>query len=375
MDELNSIENESYKLFREAVENIKIIRKKYIISNNLSFGKDSCVVLLASLQAHNELIQEKETKTVRDSQTICVFEGTWQGDAIAESSLEIGSEQFIDGLYSSSCLDAENGDICWQRIVRQAENDLTAELSGQGMDQTPIALRYIDFEGRQRDQYQQKRLTMTADGRFFFEVIAFEDKVTDTYIDIRRKNSSQPVVETRSEQAPKTTTKAKPSEPDLLDISLFYVWDGNDRALHNDLAISSDRWGIGIWANNRLGFAAFKGTDRVGIASDNQTVKNASGHYETTGIGMGFRLWKNRGITLENMLYYVDAQPYRTLVNPDCDSCDAQVFTADNYLQATVNLKTNSHGVNVGWMFTWKVLENQPNLDSLSSGLYLELQF
>jgi hypothetical protein len=44
-------------------------------------------------------------------------------------------------------------------------------------------------------------------------------------------------------------------------------------------------------------------------------------------------------------------------------------------LQTTVNLKTNSKGVNFGWMFTWKFLENEINVDSLSSGFYLEAQF
>ncbi len=324
-----------------------------------------------------KLISEKETKTTRpDQKTICVFEGLWQGETVQAPQSLIGTEQYIDGQYSGSCLDTSNGDICWQRIIRQAEEDLYAQLSRTYTDMPSFGLRYVDFEGRQRDEYRQKRLEMTADGRFYFEVTDASQN-TDAYISITRKNSTQVPPKTRETPPPapvKPEPKAEPSKPDLIDVTLFYTWDGNDSALHNDLAISSDRWGIGLWTNNRIGVAAFKGSDRLGIGAENGLVKNASGRYETTGVGMGYRLWKNRGITLENMLYYVDAQPYQALVAPDCDSCDATQFRSDNYLQATVNLKTNSQGINVGWMFTWKILENEANLDTLSSGFYLELQ-
>ncbi len=327
----------------------------------------------------SQLIKENETQTARENKTVCVFEGIWRGIPETTMATLIGSEQFIDGQYSGSCLDSSNGDICWQRIVRQAEADLYLKLERQGPMPYNVGLAYTDFEGRQRDQYQQKRLEMTADGRFYFKVIERTERTDDTYISITRSDRI-----TEKYQDPKTTPSEQPmpikdkpkkeKEYDKVDITLFYTWDGNDSALQNDLAISSDRWGVGLWANNRIGFAAFRGSDKIGIADENQRVVNASGSYETTGVGMGFRLWNTRAVTVENMIYYVDAQPYRTLVAPDCDTCTDQTFRADNYLQATVNLKTNSHGINVGWMMTWKLMDPQPNLDTLSSGFYLELQ-
>lgn len=57
-NELTSIEKESYDLFRKAVEDIKIIRNKYLITVACSFGKDSELTLLAALQAHRELMAE-----------------------------------------------------------------------------------------------------------------------------------------------------------------------------------------------------------------------------------------------------------------------------------------------------------------------------
>ena len=58
--ELNSIEEEAYTLFRQAVEDIKVIRREYIISIATSFGKDSTLTFLAALQAHVELIEAGE---------------------------------------------------------------------------------------------------------------------------------------------------------------------------------------------------------------------------------------------------------------------------------------------------------------------------
>ena len=323
-----------------------------------------------------KLIKENEILSKRENNTICVFEGTWRGKAQESAPSLVGSEQFIDGKYIGSCLDSSNSDICWQRIVRQAEDALYAKLARDSVDINNISLRYTDFEGRQRDQYQQKRLEMEADGRFYFKVINRTVSSDDTYISITRSNSSANRTYKESKPAPTPTpVKETPKkDKDNIDITLFYTWDGNDTALQNDLAISSDRWGVGLWANNRLGFAAFKGSDKIGIADENQRVINDNGRYQTTGIGMGFRLWNTRAITVENMLFYVDAQPYRSLIAPDCDSCTSQNFRSDDYLQATVNLKTNSHGVNVGWMLTWKLMDPQPNIDTLSSGFYIELQ-
>ena len=57
-DLLQCERDESYKLFRQAVDDIKILRKEFITVCACSFGKDSTVVLLAALNAHIELIQE-----------------------------------------------------------------------------------------------------------------------------------------------------------------------------------------------------------------------------------------------------------------------------------------------------------------------------
>jgi hypothetical protein len=326
-----------------------------------------------------KLIAQKETRTVRDdNKTVCVFEGTWEAKPLNDVADLIGTELWVEGKYTGSCLDEGNGDICWQRIIRQAEQDIFEQLSNDHANLDSIALHYTDFEGRQRDQYRNKRLEMTADGRFFFDVVPYDEKPQSTRISIHRKDTlkevpeepAKPVIQPSAEKPPEQKKKE-----DNIDITLFYTWDGNDTARQNDLAISSSRWGIGVWANNRLGFAAFAGEDQLGLGDDRENVKNSSGTYETLGVGMGFRLWPNRGVTLENMLYYVDAQPYSTTVSPDCDSCTDRAYTSKDYLQTTVNLKTNSKGVNFGWMFTWKFLENEINVDSLSSGFYLEAQF
>lgn len=55
---LNSARNEAYKKFRQAVEDIKVIRKSFSTVCATSWGKDSLVTLLAALNAHIELMQE-----------------------------------------------------------------------------------------------------------------------------------------------------------------------------------------------------------------------------------------------------------------------------------------------------------------------------
>jgi len=321
------------------------------------------------------LTAQNETRTLRDNgKTVCVFEGSWRGSSLGNVNSLIGTEQFIDGAYNANCLDERNGNICWQRIVRQANTDLRQQLSNQYGDISFIHLNYLDFEGRQRDQYRQKRLEMTADGRFFFNVDdSHEPAQTTTTIAIERHNDSYEQAEDYNEPNDEPAVDDKDKEPEI-DLTLFYAWDGNDSAQTDDLAISTERWGVGLWANNRIGFSVFRGSDQLGIANNNQSVKTVKGSYETTGVGMGYRLWKNRGVTLENMLYYVDAQPYQATIAPGCNGCTSRTFRSEDYLQATVNLKTNSNGLNVGWMFTWKILERESNIDSLSSGFYLELQ-
>lgn len=55
---LKKTEREARDLFRDAVDSIKTIRSRYLVSLSCSFGKDSTTVLLAGLLAHRELIDE-----------------------------------------------------------------------------------------------------------------------------------------------------------------------------------------------------------------------------------------------------------------------------------------------------------------------------
>ncbi|MFT7007110.1 MAG: 3'-phosphoadenosine 5'-phosphosulfate sulfotransferase (PAPS reductase)/FAD synthetase [Colwellia sp.] len=56
--ELDAIEKNAYKLFEQAVSDIKVIRRKYPFSIASSFGKDSTILLLAGLEAHIQLVNE-----------------------------------------------------------------------------------------------------------------------------------------------------------------------------------------------------------------------------------------------------------------------------------------------------------------------------
>ncbi|MFT7697092.1 MAG: hypothetical protein ACI9RY_000572 [Reinekea sp.] len=288
----------------------------------------------------------------------------------------MGSEQYIDGVYASICENTRGGDICWQRIIQQAQADLFDRLTGMNVDLSLNALRYLDFAGRQRDEQNRQELNITADGRFFFRIVDVNVTPTaTTAIRIDRKNSS-------------TVQRAKPIPPTYgtpaaekidtagdLTLRIFYSSDGNDLAQTDHLAISANRWGLGLWTQDQIGFALFSGYDKLGLGDNSNRVKTVAGGYQTFGIGMGFRLWPERALSVENMLYYVDAQPYRALIDPGCSGCTARLYQSDDYVQATVNLKTNSDGVNIGWIFTWKLLQPGSDIDSLSSGLYLELQF
>lgn len=323
--------------------------------------------------------QEETQRPGADDKIICEFEGTWTGQ-ISNSARElIGTEQSVEGEFSASCLNSSHDDLCWSRIVQQAEETLYRELDTRFDDTDQITLHYTDFEGWQRDRFEDRRLAITADGRFFFSVGEYGRG--NAHIQIERSWDSQPqpkpkppkpAVEAPKQTKPEQPKAAEPSDP--LDFTLFYTWDGNDVANPDALAISSRRLGVGLWANNRLGFAVFQGEDQLGIADSDGIVRNTPSRYNTLGVGMGYRLWANRGLTVENMLYFVDAQPFQSNLNPDCDVCTARSFVADDYAQATVNIKTNSRGLNIGWMFTWKIMAAEPSLDLLSSGLYLELQ-
>ncbi|MDO7640555.1 hypothetical protein [Reinekea sp.] len=288
----------------------------------------------------------------------------------------IGSEQYIDGVYTSTCENTRNGDLCWQRIVKQAQADLFDSLTGKGIDLALNALQYLDFAGRQRDEQNRRQLDMTADGRFFFRVVDVDLTPTpSSAIRIDRKNSPMVPRTSPSSSTAKMAIAKKTGSASDLTLRVFYSADGNDLAQTDHLAISANRWGLGLWNQDQIGFAIFSGYDRLGLGDNANRVKTVAGGYETFGVGMGFRLWPGRALSVENMLYYVDAQPYRALIDPGCTSCTARLYQSDDYVQATVNIKTNSDGLNIGWIFTWKLLQPGSDIDSLSSGLYLELQF
>lgn len=280
----------------------------------------------------------------------------------------VGVEQSVKGTYHARCLRSASTDVCWLRITEQAKQNIRTKLLQNYNNVASITLVYSDFEGFQRNTQEDSRLLVEADGTFYFDVVESNQVSTVTVTRL----SDQPLPPSQEENEDRADRGINNNE---LDVSLFYVWDNNNSATEDALALSSQRYGIGLWSQNRLGFVAFQGTDTLGIAKSNGDVVNAKASYDTTGIGVGFRLWANRSITLENHIYYVDAQPLTTSLNTVCDTCTDRVFDSQNYLQATVNLKTNSKGINVGWMLTWKWLEETPNLDRVSGGFYLEALF
>jgi hypothetical protein len=317
------------------------------------------------------LIQENEEQTQTDTGlTSCRFEGTWRAEVSNE--LEIGSEQTIEGSYNSVCADEREGDVCWNAIVDQAREDLYDQIDQQYTDTPAYRLIYRDFSGSQRDSYQNDQLEMSANGTFYFDVVSARPAAPKVKIDPyapRPKSTAREIVP----YDPQRDVAAKSHEQPF-SFTISYSWDGNEEASSDDLAISSDRFGLSIWSQNRIGAGIFIGQDTVGIADDDDNVKN-DGSYDTFGLGVGYRVFDDTRFTIENILYYVNTEDYSTTVDPDdCSSCTATSFESEDYLQATVNFKTNMRGVNVGWMFTWKFLD-QDGVDQLSSGLYLEAQF
>lgn len=322
-------------------------------------------------QEQLELIsQQQARRKSANSKTICEVTTTWQSIRTDDLSSLIGTEQFISGTYTGQCLDEARRATCWNRITDQAKRDLMAKLSENYINTVNVQAIYVDFEGRQRDQYEDRRYSSTADGRFYFDMVAANNVSS---IQVQRKDA-KPAVKPPINRAPEVAKVEKDTGPDF-DVSLSYTWDGNDSATFNSTAISSGRLGFGVWADNRLGFVAFSGEDTVGIGTSNTRVKNSSASYSTTGVGMGVRLWKNRDFTLENHVYYVDAQPFEADIINLCSDCTDRTFRSEDYLQTTVNLKTNSKGINIGWMLTWKWLDNTANVDKLSGGWYVEVLF
>ncbi|MDN3648217.1 hypothetical protein QWZ13_04760 [Reinekea marina] len=319
-----------------------------------------------------ELIEQTQSRRKRDANTtICEVTSVWQSLEVAPVHQLIGTEQFISAQYSAQCIDEARARTCWNRLADQARRDLMSQLGQSHGNLSDIRAIYVDFEGRQRDQYQDGRYTTTADGNFYFDIVA-ANQTSD--VNVIRSHSAPP---TSNEQPnPPKEPLDTPKKPDSkFDVSLSYTWDGNDAADFDTTAISSGRFGIGVWADNRLGFVAFSGEDTVGIGKLSGEVTNSSLSYQTTGVGMGVRLWKHGDFALENHIYYVDAQPYTAALTNQCSNCTDRTFTSEDYVQTTVNLKTNSKGINLGWMLTWKWLDNTANVDKLSGGWFVEVLF
>lgn len=328
-----------------------------------------------------ELVSRTDERlgTTEDERFECQVETFWlerqaltaeqpQPDSIREDPLRLGGLESIEGRYQADCRASRRGEACREQIETEAgEALLNRLLQREGLSDNELALESDGFEGSQTFDYDQSDLTLTMDGTFYFIRVAPEQQATD----------STPAPEPAGTQG--ELTRAKPAEPgpmDNLDVTLFYVWDGNDSASEDDLALSARRWGVGLWVDNRIGVSAFWGDERAGIADSRGNVHNAGDRYDIRGVGIGYRVFDNRSVTLENMIHYVDAQPYSTAnLDPGCAACTPRSYEAEDYFQASVNLKTNNEGLNLGWMLTWKLRDDVTQFDSLSGGWYVELQF
>ena len=292
-----------------------------------------------------------------DDQAGCRVEASWAAIALADDEQPdlSGRVEIIEGSYSAECGSADQGAACKRRIETQAAKDLRARLQEQDPELlNGYRLEYDGFEGEQTFTYENSRTALTMDGSFYFRIVASDVGPASpggTRGDLR--------IERKREESPY----------DHLEFTLFYTWDGNNSAAPGDLALSTNRWGLGLWVDNRIGVSAFWGEERPGTANDNHYVRDDDGRYDVFGIGLGYRLFDSHDITLENTLYYVDAEPYQTTLD------NGRVYEAEDYVQAGINLKTNSDGPNVGWMLTWKLREDLNNYDSLSGGWYVEWQF
>lgn len=268
-----------------------------------------------------------------------------------------GRIEIIEGVYHAECSSADQGAACKRRIETQAASDLRAQLQRDDPQLlNGYRLAFDGFEGEQSFTYQDDRVSLSMDGRFFFKL----DKTT-----------FGPVTPAPSTQGDlRIERKQKESGIDNLDFTVFYTWDGNDAADAGDLALSTNRWGLGLWVDNRIGVSTFWGEERPGVANSNDYVRRDNSRYDVFGVGLGYRMFDSRDLTIENSLYYVDAEPFSTTLD------NGRVYEADDYVQANINIKTNSEsGPNVGWMFTWKLRPELTDYNSLSGGWYLEWQF
>ena len=328
-----------------------------------------------------ELVSRTDERlgTAEDERFECQVETLWlerqalaaeqpQPDSSLEDPLRLGGLESIEGRYQADCRASRRGEACREQIETEAgEALLNRLLQREGLSDDELAVESDGFEGSQTFDYDQSDLTLTMDGTFYFIRVAPGRQATD----------STPAPE--SEGTKGELTRAKPAKSGLmdnLDVTLFYVWDGNDSASEDDLALSARRWGVGLWVDNRIGVSAFWGDERAGIADSRGDVHNAGDRYDIQGVGVGYRWFDNRSVPLENMLHYVDAQPYSTAnLDPGCAACTSRPYEAEDYFQASVNLKTNNEGLNLGWMLTWKLRDDVTQFDSLSGGWYVELQF
>jgi hypothetical protein len=336
---------------------------------------------LGSSEARPELVSRVDERlgVTDDERFECQVESRWlerrplaaqepEPDFIDDNPLRLGALETIDGRYEAQCRATNRGAACREQIEAEAARDLLNRLlEREDITTAELDLESDGFEGSQSFDYDRSDLTLTMNGTFYFI------RVTPEAAPNRPQAKPEPA---GTEGTLTRVEKPDPSPMDNLDVTVFYTWDGNESASSDDLALSARRWGVGLWVDNRIGVSAFWGDERAGIADSLGNVYNAGDRYDIRGVGVGYRLFDNRSVTLENMLHYVDAQPYYIAnLDPGCSGCKAREYEADDYFQATLNLKTNQEGPNIGWMLTWKLRDDLTNFDSLSGGWYIELQF
>jgi len=285
-----------------------------------------------------------------------------------EDSSLYGGIETIRGKYQADCISDDNGAACRRQIEREAAADLKDDLIRE-LDVRPGDIELIadGFEGSQSYRYKGRDLTLTMDGTFYY--VIEEPSPTSRMTRTAKPSGTEGEITVKSER------EKEDDFTDNLDFTVFYNWDGNDSAGDDELALSTNRWGVGLWVNNRFGFSAFWGRENAGIADSNGDVHSASDRYDVQGIGIGYRVFENRAVTLENMVHFVDAEPYSAQLTPSCAGCTPREYSADDYYQASINLKTNTEGLNIGWQLTWKLRDDLSKYDSLSGGWYIELQF
>lgn len=309
---------------------------------------------------------ERLPTDANNAQPGCRVEGLWAAVLVESDRAGVrtrlvedlnGQLETIDGEYSTECSAANEAAACKRRIETEAASDLRAQLQADDPQRlNGYHLMFDGFEGDQSFTYRDGRVNVSMVGRFYF-----------------RLNQSEfgPVSPAPGTQGDlRIERKEESSDVNNLDFTLFYSWDGNNAADPGDLALSTHRWGLGLWVNNRIGVSTFWGEERPGIANDNHRVFNDDSHYDVFGVGVGYRLFDSRNITIENSLYYVDAEPFTVILDGD------RVYATNDYVQTNINIKTNTDsGPNVGWMFTWKLRPDLSDYNSLSGGWYLEWQF